>query len=171
MRERTFVVRGEKRRGEEEVRTSVSGGQSDCSSSLCVSLLGHGSERWSCEVEVGSFASGSPSLPKSQSFHLQINLLESRLLMRTSSRRSLALTCLYSLYSSANGERSSFCTFLRGRNHKHRARVNAEPQGRNNDRSSELLFSPSVLPQELVLELLQILAQSLLLLSGFLELH
>lgn len=33
------------------------------------------------------------------------------------------------------------------------------------------LFSPSVLPQELVLELLQVLAQPLLLLSGLLELH
>lgn len=42
----------------------------------------------------------------------QMNLVESLLLMRTSSSRSLALTCLYSLYSTANGERSSFCTFL-----------------------------------------------------------
>lgn len=42
----------------------------------------------------------------------QINFVESLLLMRTSSRRSLALTCLYSLYSAASGERSSFCTFL-----------------------------------------------------------
>lgn len=32
-------------------------------------------------------------------------------------------------------------------------------------------FSPAVLPQELVLELLQVLAQPLLLLSGLLELH
>lgn len=42
----------------------------------------------------------------------QINFVESLLLMRTSRRRSLALTCLYSLYSAASGERSSFCTFL-----------------------------------------------------------
>lgn len=34
------------------------------------------------------------------------------MLIRTSSSRSLALMCLYSLYSTANGERSSFCTFL-----------------------------------------------------------
>lgn len=45
-------------------------------------------------------------------FFFQMNLVESLLLMRTSSSRSLALTCLYSLYSTANGERSSFCTFL-----------------------------------------------------------
>jgi len=44
----------------------------------------------------------------------QINFVESLLLMRTSSSRSLALTCLYSLYSTAKGERSSFCTFLMG---------------------------------------------------------
>lgn len=37
--------------------------------------------------------------------------------------------------------------------------------------ADESFFSPSVLPQELVLELLQVLAQPLLLLSGFLELH
>lgn len=43
---------------------------------------------------------------------IQMNLLESLLLMSTSSSRSLALTCLYSLYSTASGERSSFCTFL-----------------------------------------------------------
>lgn len=45
-------------------------------------------------------------------FFPQMNLVESLLLMRTSSSRSLALMCLYSLYSTANGERSSFCTFL-----------------------------------------------------------
>lgn len=38
--------------------------------------------------------------------------LISLLLIRTSSSLSLALTCLYSLYSSAMGVRSSFCTFL-----------------------------------------------------------
>lgn len=43
---------------------------------------------------------------------IQMNLVESLLLMSTSSSRSLALTCLYSLYSTASGERSSFCTFL-----------------------------------------------------------
>lgn len=32
--------------------------------------------------------------------------------MRTSISLSLALMCLYSLYSTAKGERSSFCTFL-----------------------------------------------------------
>uniref|UniRef100_A0A0E9USM0 Uncharacterized protein n=1 Tax=Anguilla anguilla TaxID=7936 RepID=A0A0E9USM0_ANGAN len=42
-----------------------------------------------------------------------MNLDEFLLLMRTSSSRSLALMCLYSLYSWASGERSSFCTFLR----------------------------------------------------------
>lgn len=42
----------------------------------------------------------------------QMNFVESLLLMRTSSSRSLALTCLYSPYSAASGERSSFCTFL-----------------------------------------------------------
>lgn len=40
--------------------------------------------------------------------------LISLLLIRTSSSLSLALTCLYSLYSSAMGVRSSFCTFLVG---------------------------------------------------------
>lgn len=39
------------------------------------------------------------------------------------------------------------------------------------DRSNMFFFSPSVLPQELVLKLLQVLAQPLLLLSGLLELH
>lgn len=43
---------------------------------------------------------------------IQMNLVESLLLMSTSSSRSLALTCLYSLYSTASGERSSFWTFL-----------------------------------------------------------
>lgn len=57
----------------------------------------------------------------SESFiHSQMNLLESLLLMRTSSSRSLALTCLYSLYSTASGERSSFCTFLWERDNKQR---------------------------------------------------
>lgn len=41
-----------------------------------------------------------------------MNLEESLLLIRTSRSFSLALMCLYSLYSSAKGERSSFCTFL-----------------------------------------------------------
>lgn len=40
--------------------------------------------------------------------------LISLLLIRTSSSLSLALICLYSLYSSAIGVRSSFCTFLVG---------------------------------------------------------
>lgn len=103
---------------------------------------------------------------------LQINLLASLLLMRTSSSRSLALTCLYSLYSSASGERSSFCTFLRGRHNKHRATCKCRWKKMSSANASKMpLFSPSVLPQELVLELLQVLAQPLLLLSGLLELH
>lgn len=48
----------------------------------------------------------------------QMNFVESLLLMRTSSSRSLALTCLYSPYSAASGERSSFCTFLWERDDK-----------------------------------------------------
>lgn len=40
--------------------------------------------------------------------------LISLLLIRTSSSLNLALICLYSLYSSAIGVRSSFCTFLVG---------------------------------------------------------
>lgn len=40
--------------------------------------------------------------------------LISLLLIRTSSSLSLALICLYSLYSSDIGVRSSFCTFLGG---------------------------------------------------------
>lgn len=49
----------------------------------------------------------------------QVNFVDSLLLMRTSSSRSLAFTCLYSLYSTAKGERSSFCTFLREPDDKH----------------------------------------------------
>lgn len=43
-----------------------------------------------------------------------MDLEESCLLMRTSSRRSLALILLYSLYASSIGTRSSFWTFLKG---------------------------------------------------------
>lgn len=44
-----------------------------------------------------------------------MNFEESLLLIRTSRSFSLALMCLYSLYSSAKGERSSFCTFLQNK--------------------------------------------------------
>lgn len=53
--------------------------------------------------------------------------LISLLLIRTSSSLSLALTCLYSLYSSAMGVRSSFCTFLVGVKADHEDFFNRKP--------------------------------------------
>lgn len=53
--------------------------------------------------------------------------LISLLLIRTSSSLSLALTCLYSLYSSAMGVRSSFCTFLMGVKADHEDFCNRKP--------------------------------------------
>lgn len=53
--------------------------------------------------------------------------LISLLLIRTSSSLSLALTCLYSLYSSAMGVRSSFCTFLVGVKADHEDFWNRKP--------------------------------------------
>lgn len=106
-----------------------------------------------------------------------MNLVESLLLIRTSSSRSLALTCLYSLYSSANGERSSFCTFLWEPDIKHWETREDWAAGSLSNIPSALLqnlnelCSPSILPQELVLELFQVLAQPLLLLPSLLELH
>lgn len=64
--------------------------------------------RWDVLTDTGDTA---PVLLLSLCF-IQMNLVESLLLMSTSSSRSLALTCLYSLYSTASGERSSFWTFL-----------------------------------------------------------
>lgn len=102
--------------------------------------------------------------------------------MRTSSSRSLALTCLYSLYSTASGERSSFCTFLWEQDNKHEETDEGWVVENllweclfimltllwNLNKCS--LFLPSILSEELVLELFQVLAESLLLLSGLLEL-
>lgn len=61
--------------------------------------------------------------------------LISLLLIRTSSSLSLALICLYSLYSSAIGVRSSFCTFLVG--------VKADREDFCNRTSSLSSLSPS----------------------------
>lgn len=103
-----------------------------------------------------------------------MNLVASRLLMSTSSSRSLALTCLYSWYSSASGERSSFWTVLL--KHKERNKNETrfqEMELKNKPVSCSASFSlllPPVLSEELVLELLQVLADSFLLLSRLLKL-
>lgn len=61
------------------------------------------------------FGAPSSSFNGKNNFLLYMILeLISLLLIRTSSSLSLALICLYSLYSSAIGVRSSFCTFLVG---------------------------------------------------------
>lgn len=109
---------------------------------------------------------------------IQMNLVESLLLMSTSSSRSLALTCLYSLYSTASGERSSFCTFLQeqgGKRYvaarKKTLRVEVSYYAVPNIwHWQTLFFLPSVLSKKLVLKLFQVLANPLLLLSRLLEL-
>lgn len=68
--------------------------------------------------------------------------LISLLLIRTSSSLSLALTCLYSLYSSAMGVRSSFCTFLVGVKADHEDFCNRKPPSTNKiNKAAPLLHS------------------------------
>lgn len=79
----------------------------------------------------------SPLCLLAKNNHLLYMILEliSLLLIRTSSSLSLAFICLYSLYSSAIGVRSSFCTFLVG--------VKADREDFSNGRRSFLSsFSP-----------------------------
>lgn len=79
-------------------------------------LLKSLSAEGSCQVLQANnpLAGSTPSLywQGHERFHYMILEPISLLLIRTSRSRSLAFTCLYSLYSSAIGARSSFCTFL-----------------------------------------------------------
>lgn len=95
------------------------------SSMQAVSKAGNGSRRQSDGSEAGdcllckysskasfqscSFLGELSSTPPA--FHMDLESV-SLLLMSTSSKRSFAFMCLYSLYSSAIGVRSSFWTFL-----------------------------------------------------------
>lgn len=95
------------------------------SSMQAVSKAGNGSRRQSDRSEAGdcllckysskaafqscSFLGEPSSTPPA--FHMDLESA-SLLLMSTSSKRSFAFMCLYSLYSSAIGVRSSFWTFL-----------------------------------------------------------
>lgn len=95
------------------------------SSTQAVSKAGNGSRSQSDGLEAGdcllceysfkaafqscSFLGEQSSTPPV--LHMDLES-ESRLLMSTSSKRNFAFMCLYSLYSSAIGLRSSFWTFL-----------------------------------------------------------
>lgn len=96
------------------------------SSMQAVSKAGNGSRRQSDRSEAGDcllckFSSKAAAFQSCSflgelsctppAFHMDLESA-SLLLMSTSSKRSFAFMCLYSLYSSAIGVRSSFWTFL-----------------------------------------------------------